>query len=257
MLDLVEHGRHGVEQHRLEEEQVAPDLVLDLRAHAAQLVGLPPHGQHLAQLVDQRAPARLAGARVVEPVQQRRDVPLVVEHRPPRGLGRMRGQDVLDLQLRRQRRDVDVVAAQDLRRLGQRLALDLAGRVVLAPAAHALALLGDVRQLELERAGADDRLDRLVRHAAQVGDEPLGGGLVARPHGLGGPEQPLQARREHATRLFLEDLVEGRREQLRVMGEAVRGLRRRGGTSSARHPARRLRDHARGDGVVRAPRRRG
>ena len=236
MLDLVQHGRDGVEQHRLEEEQVAADLVLDPRAHAAQLVGLPPHRQHLAQLGEQRAPARVAGARVVEPVQQRRDVPLVVEHRAPRGLGRMRGQHVLDLQLRGQRRDVDVVAAQDLGRLGQRLALDLAGRVVLAPAAHALALLGDVRQLQLERAGADDRLDRLVGHAAQVGDEPLGGGLVARAHGRGGAEQPLQAGGEHASRLLLEHLVEGRREQLGVMGEAVRRLRRRGaGNVEPRH----------------------
>ena len=41
-------------------------------------------------------------------------------------------------------------------------------------------------------------------HAAQVGDEPLGGGLVARAHGGGGAEQPLQARGEHAARLLLE-----------------------------------------------------
>ena len=113
--------------------------------------------------LEQRAPARVADARVVEPVQQRGDVPLVVEHRAARGLGRVRGQDVLDLQLRGQRRDVDLVALEDLGRLGQRLALHGAGGVVLASPAHALALLGDVRQLQLERAGADDRLHRLVR----------------------------------------------------------------------------------------------
>ena len=167
-------------------------------------------------------------ARVVEAVQQRRDVPLVIEHRAPRGLGGVRRQHVLDLQLRGQRGDVDVVAAQDLGRLGQRLALDRAGRVVLAPAAHALALLGDVRQLELERAGADDRLDRLVGHAAEVGDEPLGGGLVARAHRRGGLEQPLQPGGEHAARLLLEHLDQRGREELGVVGEAIgrRGRRR-------------------------------
>ena len=60
VLDLAQHLRHGVEQHGLEEEQVAPHLVLDARADAAQLVGLPPDGQDLAQLVQQPAPARRA-----------------------------------------------------------------------------------------------------------------------------------------------------------------------------------------------------
>ena len=236
MLDLAQHGRDGVEQHRLEEEQVAADLVLDARADAAQLVGLPPQRQHLAQLVQQRAPARVADARVVEPVQQRGDVPLVVEHGAPRGLGRVRGQDVLDLQLRGQRRDVDLVALEDLGRLGQRLALHGAGRVVLASPAHALALLGDVRQLQLERAGADDRFHRLVRDAAEVGDEPLGGGGVARPHGGRGPEEPLQAGGEHAARLFLEHLDQGVREKLGVLGKAVRRRGRRGaGNVETRH----------------------
>ena len=118
--------------------------------------------------------------------------------------------------------------AQDLGRLGQRLALDLAGRVVLAAPAYAFALLGDVRQLELERAGADDRLDRLVRHAAEVGDEPPGGGLVTRAHGGGGLEQPLQAGGEDAAHLLLEHLDQRGREELGVLGKAIGRRRRRG-----------------------------
>ena len=236
MLDLAQHGRDRVEQHRLEEEQVAAHLVLDARADAAQLVGLPPQRQHLAQLLEQRAPARVARARVVEPVQQRRDVPLVVEHGAARGLGRVRGQHVLDLQLRGQRRDVDLVALEDLGRLGQRLALHGAGGVVLPSPAHAFALLGDVRQLQLERAGADDRFHGLVRDAAEVGDEPLGGGGVTRPHGGRGPEEPLQAGGEHTARLFLEDLDQGVREKLGVLGKAVRCRGRRGaGNVETRH----------------------
>ena len=227
VLDLVEHGRDGVEEHRLEEEEVAADLVLDLRPYPPQLVGLPPHGQHLAQLGEQRAPPYAAGARVVEAVEQRRDVPLVVEHGAPRGLGRVGGEDVLDLQVRGQRRDVDAAIAQDLGRLGQRLALDLAGLVVLPAPPHALALLGDVRELELERARPDDRLHRLVGDLAQVGDEPLDRRVVARAHRRRGAEQPLHAGREDAPGLLLEHAVQRGGEQLGVVGEAVRRRHRR------------------------------
>ena len=199
----------------------------------------------------QLAAAPVARARVVELVEQRRDVPLVVEHGAPRRLGRVRGEHVLDLQLRHQRADVDLAVAQDPRGLGERLALDLAGLVVLAPAPRPLALLGDVRELQLQRARADDRLHRLVRDAAQVGHEPLGGRLVARAHGGGGLEQPLQAGREHASGLLLEHAVERVREERRVLGKPVRRLRRRRtGHIEPRHVPGRLRDHARGDRVV-------
>ena len=227
VLDLVQHRRDGVEQHRLEEEQVAADLVLDLRPHPPQLVGLPPDGQHLAQLVEQHPPAYSPDARVIQAVEQRRDVPLMVEHGPARGLGRVRGQHMLDLQLRGQRGDVDRAVAQDLRRLGERLALDLTGLVVLPAPPHALALLGDVRELELQRTRADDRLDGLVRHLAQVGDEPFDGRVVAGPDRGGGAEQPLHAGREHASCLFLEHAVERAGQQLRVVGKAVGRQHRR------------------------------
>ena len=236
VLDLVQHGRDGVEEHGLEEEEVAADLVLDLGPDPAQLVRLPPDRQLLAELAQQLAAAAVAGAGIVELVQQQRDVPLVVEDRAPRGLGRVRGEHVLDLQLGHQRADVDLPVAQDLRRLGERLALDLARPVVLAPAPRALALLGDVRELQLERARADDRLHGFVRDAAQVGDQPFGRGLVTRPHGGGGLEQPLQAGREHASGLLLEHAVEGVREERRVLGKAIRRLRgSRAGHIEPRH----------------------
>ena len=56
-LELLEHLGHGVVERRLEEEQVAAHLVLHHRADPADLVGLPPHGERLAQL----ATAALAG----------------------------------------------------------------------------------------------------------------------------------------------------------------------------------------------------
>ena len=65
-------------------------------------------------------------------------------------------------------------------------------------------------------------------HAAEVGDEPLDGGLVTRAHGGGGLEQPLQAGREDAAHLLLEDLDQRGREELGVLGKAIGRRRRRG-----------------------------
>ena len=102
------------------------------------------------------------------------DVELVVEHRAPRRLGRMRGEDELELQRAHRGGQVGPGLAQQVRRLEQRLPLAHAGGVVVAPPAHPLALLGDVGELELQRARADawlklvgrERVDQLEQRRA-------------------------------------------------------------------------------------------
>ena len=220
-LELLEDLRHRLVQRRLEEEQVAPDLVLHHRAGAAHLVGLPPDRDRLPQLGLERAPARAADPRVVELVEQAREVELVVEHGAARRLGRVCGEDELDVQRAQRGGEVEPLLAQQLGGLHQRLALARAGRVVVAPAAHALALLGDVRELELERTGADAGLDVLGGQALdQPGEHRVGarlavaqrcGGLVHPPHRVG---------EAHAA-LLDEHVVEHGGEQVGVARERV------------------------------------
>jgi hypothetical protein len=97
--------------------------VLDLRAHAADLVGEPPQGERLAQVGFEPAALRATDARVVEPVEQSRDAQLVVEHRPPRRLGGMRREHELDGERAHRRGEVGAVGAQQVGGLGERLAL--------------------------------------------------------------------------------------------------------------------------------------
>ena len=92
----------------------------------------------------------------------------MVEHGAPRGLGRMRGEHELDVQRAQRLGGVDARPREQLRGLRQRLALLVAGGVVLAPAPDPLALLGDVGELQLQRAGADVGLDLLVAEALQA-----------------------------------------------------------------------------------------
>jgi len=169
-LELLEHLRDRVVKGGLEEEQVAPHLV-----------GLPPQRQRLAQVGEERAPARAAGARVVEAVEQARHRELVLEHRAPRRLGRVSGQDQLDVERAHRGREVGAVGAELVGGVHQRLALAHAGGVVVTPAPHPLALLGDVGELELECAGADAGLDLGRREPVhELGHRRAGGGVSVR-----------------------------------------------------------------------------
>ena len=103
----------------------------------------------------------------------------MVEHRAARRLGRVRGEHQLDVQRAQRLGGVHAGAVEQLGGLGERLALLLAGGVVLAPAADPLALLGDVGELQLQRAGADVRLDLVVAEPAQAAHQRLARGLVA------------------------------------------------------------------------------
>ncbi len=93
--------RNRVPEALLEEPEAAPDLVDDLRAPRAHLVGLPEDRDLLRQrLLDPRA----AGGRdrnVVELGEEPGDPPVGLQHRPARRLGGMRGQHELHHTARR------------------------------------------------------------------------------------------------------------------------------------------------------------
>ena len=84
------------------------------------------------------------------------------ERAPPRGFGRMRREHELQRDsLRRVRQHVRWNVAQLLEGVGQGLARDALLVLVLAPAAHAMVLLREVRELEVGAERAQDLRLRL------------------------------------------------------------------------------------------------
>jgi len=239
-LELLEHLGHGVIEDGLEEEEVAPDLVLDHRPHAPDLVRVPPDGQRLAQLGQQRTAPRAPDPGVVEPVEHPRHVELVVEHRAPGGLGGVGGEDEVEVQPAHGRGQIRARLAQHVGRLEQRLALPHSGGVVVAPPPHALALLGDVGELQLQRACADAGLEIvLVQRTHEL--EQRGAGAVPPVAQLHGPlVQPADRLGELRAALLHEHVVEHELEQLGVALEAVdRGAGLGGGRRDGHRAARR------------------
>ncbi len=239
--DLGLEPRCRIEQHGLEEEQDPTHLVLDHRTHVPERIGLPPHRQHLAQLALVSAPLGTAQSRIVEALHGPPHGLLMFEHRPTRRLGRMGGH-----------RQSHVEPAQCLghlggrmlnrhaRRGGQRLTLRSAGiGVVVPPPAQTLQLLGDIGQLELDRAGAHERLEC----AAGLGvDEPgqrAGCADVAATDPCRRIAQPEHSVAEGAALLLLEHIAEQRLEHRSVSIEGVThgtGVHRRLGAERLTYP---------------------
>ena len=187
------------------------------------LVGLPPDRDRLAQLGLERAAARAADPRVVELVEQAGEVELVVEHGAARRLRRMRGEHgstCSEAALRRGRGPPRAAARQP----PSATRLARAGRVVVPAAADALALFRDVGELELERAGADARLDVVRGQAAhQPGERGVG----------------VRGRRRAARRRSRASAAPCRRSAHRTARRARRGGPRRAARSRARARRRR------------------
>ena len=89
------------------------------------------------------------------------EVPVLGEHGASGGLGRVRRQH--ELHRKPAHRLVEIRAFEPLDRLGERLARRPALVLVLAPPAEPMVLLGDVRELEVEREGAQDERLQLER----------------------------------------------------------------------------------------------
>ena len=157
-LELAHQLGHGVEQHVVEVMQVAADLVVDLRTRAPHLRGLPPEGERLADAVDHALLDGRSQPVVVELREPGADVAGMLHHRPAGRLGRVGGQREVEPQVvERAGGGLRGAAGEPVGGLGERLALRRAlGALVGAAAPHALARLGQVRQVQLHRAGADD-----------------------------------------------------------------------------------------------------
>ena len=217
-LELAHQLGHGVVQHAVEEVQVAAHLVVDLRALAPDLGGLPPQRERLADAVDHAGAGGGPEPLVVELGDLGADVAGVLHHRPAGGLGGVRGEREVEPQVvQRARRRLRRARGQALGRLGQRLALRRPlGALVAAPPPHPLARLGQVGQVQLHRA----RADHVERVAAEDLLDQRGGVLVrpglARPHPRRRLAQPHHRLPQALTALPGDRLLEQPGEDPRV-----------------------------------------
>ncbi len=174
LAELADEPRRGVQQAVLEEPEPVADLVDDARPLVPHLVGLPEQRDLLAEPGRDRIVLR---RRLVELREQPRDPDVRDEDRPARRLGGMSRQHELDVDVAQARppfvfRDVP----KPRERVGERLARRDALLGVLAASPQPVMLLGDVRELEVERERAQDELlaldgqrrDRLMHLARRV-----------------------------------------------------------------------------------------
>ena len=227
----LERGRDlggEIVERRLEVVEAVPDLVHGVGTVGARLFRLPQRHQLLAQCLE-RCALLLGCPRLgIERPQQLRDPRQLGEHRAPLGLGRVRGEDRLDQQPVDERRELGLgdarvpqLADRGLDRLGHRPAR--ARGFALAPAqhAHALALLGQVDELEV-------RGERL-QHAARLGErqafdplqQPLAGCLVPGAVRLGQGTHLLDEVEERLALLLDDRLPEQVPEPVDVLAQTV------------------------------------
>ena len=188
LAQLAHEPRQRLPQARLDEPQPVADLVDDARPPRAHLVRLPEDRHLLRDLLANAPLGRVRQLRIVEPAQRRREALVRLEDRAAARLGRMRGEHRPHLEPRCRREELvvaDTRVAQSCDRIGERLARHAALVLVLAAAAQAMVLLGDVRELEedregpqhggllVEREGADGLLElRALARFARVTCEP-------------------------------------------------------------------------------------
>ena len=215
-LELAHQLGHRVEQDAVDVVQVAPHLVVDLGALLAHLRGLPPEGERLADVVDDALLGSGAVPLVVELGQPLADVARVVHDRPAGGLRGVRGEGELQPQVvERAGGGLGGAGGELGGGLGERLPLRRPARALVAPAAaDALARLGEVGQVELHRACADD-VERAARE--DLLDQRGGLGVVlagARPSR--GTAQAHDGGTQALAALAGDRLLEQLGEQLRV-----------------------------------------
>ena len=208
----------------LEEPEPVPDLVGEARPTVTNLVGLPEDRDLLAELALDVLflPRRGSG---VERREQLGHTQVCEQVRPPRCLGRVRGQDELERNSGHAcAKLVRVDVAKALEGIGEGLARRLLIlRGVLAAAAQAVMLLGDVDQLEVE-AERSENVGLIARrqrpHGVANSVDVAGRARIARAQ-----PDPFLRLEQLIAFLLDEDLAQHRAEQANVAAERGVGLR--------------------------------
>ena len=194
LRDARVHGRHRLQQHRLEGVDRLQHLVDRGRAPPAQRPRLPQRGDLARQqLVRARSVAVQQLERVAHPVQD-------LVHGPARRLGGMRGEHDRGAQGRQRRLDGGRLVA--LRAQPTQERVDPVGRVAPLAARH-VALLAHVHELEEDREGARHPLEVAQREIGEQQPQPALVALaVLAAQGAREPAHLLH-QREHALALLL------------------------------------------------------
>ncbi len=174
---FVEH-RHDAIDRAAEIEADVSELVLHARPRARAVRGLPPRGQRHAQAREVGLAFMRRALRVEVLDQAAEDHLLFFQQRAPHGLGRMRGEHRLDIELGQPCGDLleaDARVLQPLQHVLQAVRLrGRSGTLVVAPATDAVHALGDVDDLEIRRERAGQLFGGLGRKTVHLGRERLG-----------------------------------------------------------------------------------
>jgi hypothetical protein len=231
-IERAIHARRDRVQRLVEERHRRAHLVERRGRVATQAGGVPQPGDLLAEpatdvdIVCGREP------RIIQPVEEPVAAPERDEQRPPAGLGRMRREHERDREAfhqvgRARRRPVVAAELVDGGRDGARH--DAARRRARAPIEppHALLLLGEIRQLEVQAEGPGQQVGLVEGDGAEDRVEPP---PLERP-ALGAERdgrtaKPLHDAEQLRAALFHDDLPEQRAEQLDLPRERIAGAGR-------------------------------
>ena len=212
-------ARDDGEQDLVEDRERGPDLVKRGRGDRAQVRGVPQERDLLAEPAADVGVFVRRDQRVVERVEQPADPALCDEQRPAACLGGVGGQHRVDHRAPEQRLHLrlPMVGAEHVHGLAQRFVdAPAAGPPgARAQRADALALLGEVDELEVQREGLGDRGRAREVEGADLGREPRALGLarfgrtdLVAPQRDGQAADALDGREQVRARLLGDDLAE-------------------------------------------------
>ncbi len=227
--------RRDHEQGLVEEEQGIADLVERRGPLHAQRRGPPQQRDLLAEAAPDVGVLVRGDALVIEVVDEAEDAAQGHEHRATPGLGRMRRQHEADGEVGDELLVAGrVVLAQEPPHGlldGAFLAARAGGARTLADAPHAVLLLGQVRQVEVEAEGLDEVLELLVGERVDDATQLALAARAARgPDADGQLAHALDEVQEVLAGLLGDDLAEEGAEQLDLPRQRVGGA---GGADAA------------------------
>ena len=207
--DLVaqsaDDGGDGLPEGRLEEPQAGADLVDDAGTRRADRIGLPERGDLGVEPGDDALAPKRCQPRVVERAQAAGDALMGGEDGSPGRLGRVGGEHGLDVEPTCGVGELvtgHARGAEQLDGVGDRLACDGALALVVAAAADAVVLLGDVRELEEEGERGEDAI---LGRDVEAGDRLVELRVVAARPGAAGERADALLEGEERVALLLDE----------------------------------------------------